>query len=198
MKKNVLNLCVALGVIAIMATGCTKKPAMEIDAAKAAVEAAKDAEADRYLPAEFNAVQDSLTSAMTLIEEQGSKVSLFRNYKPAKKKLEQVVTMASDVKANTVTRKEEVKNEVAVSLDEANILVEEVKALIKKAPRGKEGKAAIQAIKDDLSTVEASLTEAATLIESEDYISAQDKINAATQKAMDLKLELEEVIKKVS
>jgi hypothetical protein len=75
--------------------------------------------------------------------------------------------------------------------------VEEVKDLITKAPRGKEGKAAIEAIQGDLAIVEASLTEVSTLINNGDYLTAQDKVNAAMQKAGDLKLELEEVIAKV-
>jgi hypothetical protein len=197
MKRNLLNLFIMLGVIAILTSACAKKPSMEIDAAKAAIEAAKDAEADRYLPAEFNAVQDSLNVAMTLLNEQNSKFSLFRNYSSAKQKLEEVVSMAADVKENTSLRKEEVKVEVQVSMEESLALVEEVKSLIKRAPRGKEGKAAIEAIKDDLAVVENTLAETSTLIENEDFVTAKDKIDAAKQKAEDLKLELEEVIAKV-
>ena len=190
-------LVAGLGIMAILATGCAKAPQMEIDAAKAAVEAAKAAEANRYLPAEFNAVQDSLNAALAMVEEQNSKFALFRNYKAPKAKLESVVTVASNVKESTAIRKEEVKNEVQNSLTEANTLVEEVKQLIAKAPRGKEGKAAIEAIQGDLAIVEASLTEVSTLLNNGDYLTAQDKVNAAKQKAEDLKIELEEVIAKV-
>jgi hypothetical protein len=190
-------LVIGLGAMIILATGCAKAPQMEIDNAKASLEAAKVAEANRYLPAEFNALQDSLSSALNLVEEQNSKFALFRNYKTSKSKLESVVTMASEVKENANIRKEEVKNEVQNTLTETMALVEEVKVLITKAPRGKEGKAAIEAIQGDLAIVEASLAEVTTLINNGDYLTAQDKVNAAMQKAMDLKMELEEVIAKV-
>jgi len=197
MKKNFLMLLAGLGAVAILATSCAKEPQMEIDAAKAAVEAAKAAEANRYVPAEFNALQDSLNSAMTMIEDQKSKFALFRSYKTPKAKLENVATLAAAVKDNAGIRKEEVKNEVQNALTETTTLIEEVKNLITKAPRGKEGKAAIEAIQGDLAMVEASLTEVTTLVNNGDYLTAQDKVNAAKQKAESLKMELEEVIAKV-
>lgn len=197
MKKNFLMLLAGLGAVAILATSCAKEPQMEIDAAKAAVEAAKAAEANRYIPAEFNALQDSLNTAMTMIEEQKSKFALFRSYKAPKAKLENVAALAATVKDNAGIRKEEVKNEVQNTLTEVTTLIEEVKNLITKAPRGKEGKAAIEAIQGDLAMVEASLAEVTTLVNNQDYLTAQDKVNAAKQKAESLKMELEEVIAKV-
>ena len=83
------------------------------------------------------------------------------------------------------------------AMADANTLVQEVKDLIAKAPRGKEGKAALEAIQNDLTLVEASLTEASTLVNNGDYLTAQDKVNAAVDKANGLKSELEEAIAKV-
>ena len=196
MKRNFFLMLAGLGAIAIMATSCAKIPQMEIDAAKAAVEAAKAAEANRYIPAEFNALQDSLNSAMTMIEEQKSKFALFRSYKTPKAKLIATTTLAATVKENAGIRKEQVKTEVQNTLTETTALIEEVKTLITKAPRGKEGKAALEAIQGDLAIVEASLAEVATLVNNGDYLTAQDKVNAAKQKAEALKMELEEAIGK--
>lgn len=185
-----------LGAIAILATSCAKVPQPEIDAAKAAVEAAKAAEANRYIPAEFNALNDSLNTALTIVEEQKSKFALFRSYKTAKAKLVATTALAEKVKENAGIRKEQVKAEVQQSMTDAMTLVEEVKALILKAPRGKEGKEALEAIQNDLTLVEASLTEVSTLVNNGDYLTAQDKVNAAKEKAASLKMELEEVIAK--
>jgi len=74
--------------------------------------------------------------------------------------------------------------------------VEEVKALILKAPKGKEGKEALEAIQGDLALVEASMAEVATLLNNGDYLTALDKVKAANEKAGGLKAELEEVIAK--
>ena len=196
MKKNALLTIVALAGLALLFTSCAKLPEMEMNNAKAAVEAAKAAEADRYVPAEFRAVQDSLSAAMTEVENQKSKFVLFRSYKKVGVKFNNVVTLANTVKENAGIKKEEVKNEAQQTLAEANTLVAEVQELIVKAPKGKGGKEALEAIQSDLALVEASLAEVSTLINNGDYLTALDKGKAANEKAMSLKAELEEAIAK--
>ena len=198
MKRNVLLTIVALAGMALMFTSCAKLPEMEIANAKAAVEAAKAAEADRYVPAEYRAVQDSLNSAMTEIENQKSKFALFRSYKKVTVKLANVETLANTVKENAGVKKEEVKNQAQQTLAEATTLVAEVKDLIMKAPKGKEGKEALEAIQSDLALVEASLAEVSTLINNGDYLTALDKVKAANEKGLSLKDELETAIAKKS
>ncbi|NLA48651.1 MAG: hypothetical protein GX876_04215, partial [Bacteroidales bacterium] len=61
MKKRVLMGLAIISMVVVL-TSCGKKPQVEIDAVNAAIEAAKSAEADVYLPAEFAALQDSLNS----------------------------------------------------------------------------------------------------------------------------------------
>jgi hypothetical protein len=198
MKRNVLLTLVAIVGIALIFTSCAKPPEVEIENAKAAVEAAKAAEADRYVPEEFRALQDSMNVAMTEIENQKSKFGLFRSYKKVTVKLENVATMAKTVEESAGLKKEEVKNEAQQALAEANTLVAEVQELIAKAPRGKEGKAAIEEIQADLALVEASLAEVSTLINNGDYKTALDKVKAATDNANGLKAELETAIAKRS
>jgi len=186
----------SLFALAILFTSCAKPPEVEIANAKAAVEAAKAAEADRYSPAEYKALNDSLNVAMTEIENQKSKFALFRSYKNVTSKLNDVVVISETVKENAGIRKEEVKDEAQQMLAEATTMVSEVNDLIAKAPKGKEGKEALEAIKNDLALVEATLAEVSTLIENGDYLTALDKVKAATEKGNSLKSELQEVIAK--
>lgn len=196
MKRNVMLTLASLAAMAILFTSCAKLPEVEIANAKAAVEAAKAAEADRYVPAEYKALNDSLNVAMTEIEAQKSKFALFRSYKKVAVKLNDVVVLSNTVKENAGIRKEEVKEEAQQALAEATTLVTEVKDLIVKAPKGKEGKEALEAIQSDLALVEASLAEVSTLINNGDYMTALDKVKAASDKADSLKAELEEAIAK--
>jgi hypothetical protein len=196
MKRNILLTIAALAGMTIMFTSCAKLPEAEMASAKAAVEAAKAAEADRYIPAEYRALNDSLNTALTEVENQKSKFVLFRSYKKVTAKLNNVVTLGNTVKENAGIRKEEVKNQAQQTLAEATTLVEEVKALILKAPKGKEGKEALEAIQGDLALVEASLAEVSTLLNNGDFLTALDKVKAANEKAGGLKAELEEVIAK--
>ena len=177
----------AVAMVAVLSS-CGKTPQAEIDAANAAIEAAKTAEAAVYLPAEFAAVQDSLNAVMTEIAAQESK--LFKKFGPAKAKLASVVTLANQVAANTATKKEEVKGEVANLMTSIKAVIEENAKLIPKLPRGKEGAAVIEQIKADVATVDAAVVEAQGLFDKGAFMDALNKVNAANEKAVALNTEV--------
>lgn len=192
MKKIFYVLSVA--VATLIFTGCAKAPQAEIDAAKAALEQAKAAQADLYVEADYLAVQDSLNAVMVDIEAQSSK--LFKSYGKAKEKLVVVTAQATELVGKTETRKAEIKAEVAAVEAATVALIEEDNALLAKAPKGKEGKEAIEAIKLDLTAITTSVSEVAAMVESGDLLGAQTKVNAAKQKATDINTELKAVLDK--
>ncbi len=184
----------SIAVAALMFTSCAKAPQAEVDAAKAALEQAKSAQADLYVEGDFLAAQDSLNAVMVEIEAQSSKI--FKNYGPAKEKLATITTQATELVAKTDVRKEEIKTEIATTEAATFALIEENNALLAKAPKGKEGKEAIEAIKLDLAGITASLNEVSGLVANGDLLGAQTKVNAAQQKAIEINTELKTVLEK--
>ena len=186
----------ALVLMIVLATGCAKLPQVELDAATAALDSAKVVEANRYLADEFNALQDSLNSANVEIEAQKSKLFISRNYKAVTEKLVNITTSVEGLKVRAEERKIQVRTEVQDTLVVLNELILEDKALLAKAPKGKEGKAALEAIMNDIAVLEASVAEINTLITNGDYLTAQDKTNASKAKAEAIKEELTAAIGK--
>jgi predicted small lipoprotein YifL len=193
MKNKVLMGLAVIAMVAVL-TSCGKKPQAEIDAATAAIEAAKTAEAAVYVPAEFAAVQDSLNAAVAAITAKESK--LFKNFKVETAKLASVLTLANTVAANAATKKEEVKAEAANLMTAIKTVIEENGKLIPKLPRGKEGAAVIEQIKADAATVDASVVEAQGLFDKGSFMDALNKIKAAKEKAEGLNTEVKEVLTK--
>jgi paraquat-inducible protein B len=193
MKNKVLMGLAVIAMVAVLSS-CGKKPQAEIDAANAAIEAAKTAEAAVYVPAEFAAVQDSLNAVMADITAMESK--LFKNFKSETVKLANVLTLANTVAANAATKKEEVKAEAANLLTGIKAVIEENGKLIPKLPRGKEGAAVIEQIKADLATVDAAVVEAQGLFDKGSFMDALNKIKAAKEKADGLNAEVKEVLTK--
>jgi hypothetical protein len=193
--KTFLSVVALVFALALLA-GCAKAPQETVDAAKAAVEAAKAAEADRYLADQFNAAQDSLNAAMAEIETQNSKFALTRNYDRAKALLESAISTANAAKDGVAAKKEEVKAEAQNLLTSAQAAVEETKKLMAKAPRGKEGRQALEQMQAELSGVESSLAEANNALSAGDFLGARDKAKAAMDKATSLGQELNEAIAK--
>lgn len=192
MKKYFI--VVAIIAVTVLFSSCAKVPQAEIDAAKASLEEAKTAQADIYLESEYLALQDSLNAANTIIEEQKSK--MFGNYKVAKEKLANVSLQATDLASKAEITKEEIKNDVISSQAEIATLMEENNKWVAIAPKGKEGKEAIEAIKSDLAAINTSVEEINTMLANNDILAAQTKANAAKQKATDINNELKTVMEK--
>lgn len=193
MKNKVLMGLAAIMMVAVLSS-CGKKPQAEIDAANAAIEAARTAEAAVYVPEEFAALQDSLNAVMAAITAKESK--LFKNFKLETEKLAQVATLASTVSASAATKKEEVKAEAANLLTAIKTVIEENGKLIPRLPRGKEGAAVIEQIKADVATVDAAVVEAQGLFDNGSFMDAMNKIKAAKEKADGLNAEVKEVLTK--
>jgi hypothetical protein len=198
MRSKILVIGLGLMFILALLSGCAKAPQETIDAAKAAVEAAKTAEADRYLADQFNAAQDSLNAAMAEVEAQNSKFALTRNYDHAKALLESAVSAANAAKDGVAAKKDEVKAEAQTLMTQAQTAVEETKKLLAKAPKGKEGKEVLEQMQTELSGVETSVADASNEVNSGDFLGARDKLKAAVEKANSLSQELTEAISKKS
>jgi len=193
MKNKILMGLTAIVMIAILAS-CGKKPQVEIDATNAAIEAAKAAEANVYLPDEFAAVQDSMNTIMADIEGQEGK--LFKKFGDAKEKLASTSALANELASKVETKKEEVKAEAETLLDEIKTVLAENSKLVPKLPRGKEGAAVIEQIKADLSNVDAAVAEAQTAYDNGAFMDALNKIKAAKAKADGLNEEIKEALTK--
>jgi len=196
MKNKLFFAVLTLSVIILIASGCQKIPQVQLDLAKVALDSAKTAQADRYLPAEFNAIQDTFDVAVSTVENMKSKSFWKRNYKEAAAQLDRVKAKADEVITNTAAKKEEVRQQAEAAIVEINALVVENKALIKKAPKGKEGKAALEAIQQDLNVIESTVTEAQGILAQGDFLTANDKLTAAKEKALAIKAELQAAIDK--
>lgn len=192
MKKNVFVL--TLITAAVIFTSCGKLPQTEMDAAKTALEQAKTAQADLYLQADFYALQDSLNATVVAIEEQKSK--MFGNYKVAVEKLDSIKVQATELVVKTETRKEEIRTEVASAQVAISTLLEENNQMLGMAPKGKEGKEALEAIKADNDGISTSVSEVPVLIENGDLLNAQTKVKAAQEKAAEINTELKTVLEK--
>jgi hypothetical protein len=193
MKKMFKFFAIVIAVVAIT-TACNKVPQVEIDATNAAVAEAKADGADVYLPEAYNALMDSMNAVNEAIEAQKSK--LFGRYGDIKVKLANYAQVAADLKVQTATRKEEIKVEVAAAITEIDTLIAANKELLAKAPKGKEGKAAVEAIVNEVAVIEGSVAEINAALQSDNLLGALSKAKASKEKAQAINTELTEVIEK--
>ena len=183
MKKLLISLTLVLAMLVVL-TSCAKQPTQEMNDSKAGIDAVIADGGEKYAKEEVKALNDELTAANDEIKVQDGK--FFKNYDKAKEILAKVKASADALKAEIPARKEKAKNDAIAALDAAKIAVSDANALLAKAPKGKGTKADIEAMRADVAGIEAALTEAQGMIDSEDYVGAADKANGAKAKATEV------------
>ena len=105
-SKLITSIFVVLA-MALLFVGCGEVPQAEVDAAKAALDAAKAAEADKYVPDMYNAAKRTLDNAMAMVAEEQD--AMFGNFDDATVQLQKAQTDAKGAAAAVPGKKEEVK-----------------------------------------------------------------------------------------
>jgi hypothetical protein len=178
-----------MATLILMIAGCADPPQQLIDEAKAALDAAKQAQADRYVPDLYNAAKKMLDDALAAVEEE--KGAMFSNYDDIISQLNAAMEAANKAKNAVAAKKEEVKGAVESVLQQIPTEVEKAKKLWRKAPRGKGTRDALQMIQNDIEAAEASVADVNAALESGDYLAAQQKAKALAQKLQSIQSELQ-------
>ena len=193
MKKLIIGLLLGVG---LLVSSCAKYPQVELDSAKAAVQDVKMISADVYAPTEFQALSDSVAKANVLAETE--KAKWFSSYKETNVLLANVTNQVAVVKTKTETRKDELKADAEKLLAEVDSLVKADKELLTKAPKGKDGKAALDAINTDINVVVDAVNETQVLLAKLNYFEADNKIKVAKEKAVSINTELTTIVSKTA
>lgn len=193
MKKYMKYMVLALVAAALLA-GCGKQPTAEIDAVKAAIDVAVAEGAAKYAAEDVKLLNDGLTAAMDEVKVQDGK--FFKNYGKATEMLAKVKADAETLKTALPEKKEQAKTSALSAQEEAKKAVAEATGLLKKAPKGKGTRADIEALKADLKGVEDALVEVQGLIDTEDYVAASDKANAAKEKSASISADITQALEK--
>jgi len=104
---------------------------------------------------------------------------------------------ADALKATIPAKKEEAKNAAIAAQGEAKTALDEAKALLEKAPKGKGTKADIEAFTADLKGLEDSFPEIQAAIDKGDFFGAKDKAVAIKDKATSISDQIKQAIEKV-
>lgn len=178
--------------------GCAEAPKQDIDAAQQAVQDFKASDEARYAADQVRALQDSLDAAMAEVQQQDSKFALMRNYDRAQGMLQGILTMVNGAKEAAATNKQAAMAEADTLMKQLQAGLETAKGLMKKAPRGKEGRAALEMIQSDVTALETAAADASAAFTSGDYLNARDKAQAAVTKINSIIEELNTAIGKTA
>jgi len=155
-----MSLLLILGIILL--SSCAKPPDKEMQAARDAVSAAMNAEANMYVPDLFTSAQDSLNQAETFVSE--------KKYGDAKRLALFAKSWADSAAAMAETKKEEMKASAENAIAEATTKLDAMKKM-KVTPKMK------KEMDKTVKTCEASLADAKKALEAGNYKQASDLAN---------------------
>lgn len=192
MKGLTKNLVLVLA-IAVVLTGC-KQPTQLINDAKAAIEDVTKAGADKYAADDLKKLNTDLTAALDEVNAQDKK--FLKKFGTAKEMLTKLKTDVDALKAALPAKIEAAKNAAIQLQGEAKAAIDEAKALLAKAPKGKGTAKDIEAMKAELTGAETAFAEIQTALDAKDYIGAADKAKSIKEKAAAVTSQVKAAIEK--
>ncbi|MEW6051833.1 MAG: DUF4398 domain-containing protein [Candidatus Zixiibacteriota bacterium] len=189
MFKRISLAVVALMLLALFA-GCSKPPEAEMQAAQSALDAARTAEAEQYAPASYRTAMDSLNAAAAEKTTQDGKFALFRSYGKSKEMYVRAQALSEKATADANTEKERVKQEVMGMMAGVKAAIDSATMALDKAPKGKDTKAELELIKNDLASLTPAYADAEADFNNGKYLSAKSKFESVMQKAKSISDEI--------
>lgn len=165
--------------LALLSVACAKEPTDALNAAKAALEAAKTAGASDYAPAALAAADTAAAALDAELKAQTEKFSLTRSYTKAAELAAAAKTAADEASAAAVTGKEQMKAEATTLIAGVRGGVDAAKQALAKAPKGKGSAADLEAMNADVTGVETALGEMDSAMAAGNFKDAKVKAEAA-------------------
>ncbi len=172
-----VNLIIAGTCVAYLFCGCQKAPDAELAEAKAALKAAQDVEADKYMTKNFQNVQRVVEEAEKEIAKQKSSFFLTRKYTRVTKLLKNATDIAKEITADAPKAKENIVAQVKENLALSKSMLKETEDDLKKASKLKSKKSLVPDLKIELSNADSIAARAAAEFEAGDVLKASKSLD---------------------
>ena len=187
------TLVLALGT---MLMACAEKPIQGTDSALQALQAAKQAGAEKYAPESLRVAEDEYQKAQEEIAAQDDTFVMTRNYDAANAILVKVVADAEKAKTEAIASKQMVKTEAEGAVVLAKTSLEEAENQLAQAPTGKGTQADLQALRGDLQAAETTFAEIDAIMAMEDFIGVKAKAESVQALAARVNEQVAQAIQK--
>ncbi len=181
MKKIIGMLLPVFGLI-ILLSGCSSAPTEEITATTDVLKSIETADVNTYAPESLKAAQDEMNKALAEVKTQDEKFVLTRDYKQSVAMLKSTRELVDKAKSEAEANKAKAKTDAETAISELPSMLQEATDLLAKAPKGKDTKADLEAMQNDLKLAEESAAEANNSMTAEKYVDALAKANTAKEK----------------
>ena len=182
MKKILWVLFPLLG-LSIILSSCSSAPKEEINATTDTLKSIETADVNTYAPESLKAAQDEMNKALAEVKAQDEKFALTRDYKQSVAMLKTAKELAEKAQNEALANKAKAKADAESAIAELPLILQEASEMLAKAPKGKDTKADLEAMQNDLKLAEEAAAEANNAMTTENYPDALAKADSAKTKA---------------
>lgn len=180
MKARHLGWIVSVG---LLLAGCAQPPNVDIDAAKHAMDEARQAQASDYAPQSWTAAQDAETKLQAELDAQQQRFAAIRSYTVARQLALDAKTAADKSRDEAVAGKEKAKTDAQTMMAQAREEVSKAKSAVDTAPRGKGTEADLASLKSDAGSIDDTLADMQRSFDAGNYNDVKTKAQAAIDAA---------------
>jgi hypothetical protein len=195
MKKALRMLLVLPLLVALMA-GCSKPPEMQIAAADQAMQAAQATQASKYAAADWQMANDTLQAAKAEKAAQDSRFALFRSYGKSQAMFEKASALMNTASTNAKAEMERVRKETEAMLNMVRTELDSTATMVANAPAGKDTKAELELMKQDLTALQQMLSEAQAEWSRNNFDGAKNKAQTIRDRMNTMRTQLEAAMAK--
>lgn len=182
MKMRAISLFVAVAVLA----GCDDPPTAELQAAKQALDAARDIGAERFAANEYSAAQRAYSEAESTTNTEAERFFLLKDFEQARTQIADAKSKAMQAESSAEAEKKRQRESAQAAIAAARDAVAAAYTSLEDAPAGKGTEADIEELRAELSTAEADIEAAEAAVDSEDFSDAEALAESADQKATEI------------
>jgi hypothetical protein len=175
----------------VVLAGCAQAPTADIDAAKQALDEARQAQAAEYAEQSWTIAQDADAKLEAELDAQKNRWSAMRSYAVVRELAHDTKAAAERSRDEAIAGKDKAKTEVATLMSAARDEVGRAHAAVASAPKGKGTEADLASLKSDTSSLDDTLVEMQKLYDGGQYNEAKVKAQAAIDAAKQVEAEVE-------
>jgi hypothetical protein len=175
----------------LLLAGCAHEPTVDIDAAKHALEEARQAQAADYAPQSWASAQDAEAKLDAELDAQTQHWSALRSYTNARQLALDAKAAAERSRDEASVGKDKAKAEASTMIAQANEEVSRAHSAVAAAPRGKGTEADLASLKSDATGIDDTLKDMQNAFDAGRYLDAKTKAQAAIDAAKTIEKEVE-------
>jgi hypothetical protein len=170
----------------VLVASCAKAPSDQVESARASMKAAQDAEAGTYAKDAMANAEQQMAALDEEMKAQQGKFALFRSYGKTKEMAAAAQAAADSAKNAAQEGKARARDEASMAINDAKAIADSTRTMLEHAPVGKGSMTDIQAMKQDMATIQMNLGEADSAFAAEQYNEAKAKADAARSSAQSI------------